>query len=726
DDHATTGRRAAHPAAPAHGEPPSTAAQGSRPDLGDDTPLSELLPALSSWRRRRRERAAVDSSAYTVAWRPVPDGPSPVLSGPWLLVLPASRADDPWTDTLVEGLTAHGAHVVPLVVDCALTDRAALGEQLRKLPERDTVQGVLSLLALDEEPTATADRPATPAGLAALLALTQALGDLEIGAPLWCATIGAVAATERESVTSPAQAAAWGLGRVAALEQPQRWGGLVDLPAELDGRSAERLAALLSGATGEDQTAVRAAGVFARRLVHARPSGAGTAEWNCAGETVLVTGGTGALGARVARRLAERGARHLVLVGRRGPDAEGAEALRTELAALGAEVTVAACDTADTDALAALLAEHPVDAVVHAAGVLDDGLLASLTLERLEAVLRPKLAAARNLDRLTRDRELSAFVLFSSFAGTVGSAGQGNYAAANAYLDALAARRRAEGLPATSVAWGPWAGGGMAAAGPEAEARLRGGGVVPLDPDAALAALDRAVARTDAGLTVAELAWDRFVPGFTAVRPAPLLAELPEVQALLRQAAAQDGDAEEAGGALRTRLAGLGEAEQERLLSQLVRGHVATVLGHGSADAVNADRAFNELGFDSLMAVELRNRLGVAAGLQLPATLLFDQPTPRVLARHLRSLTVTEGGGAPALDALDQLEAALTGLAEDDAQRGRIASRLLALAARWNGQGEPAGERPDDADGDGDLQDRIESAGAEEIFALIDNDLGIS
>ncbi|MGW2749134.1 type I polyketide synthase [Streptomyces sp. NPDC001450] len=702
-----------------------------RPDLGDDTPLSELLPALSSWRRRRRARSALDSSAYTVAWRPVPDGPSPVLSGTWLLALPASRADDPWTDTLAEGLTAHGAHVVPLVVDCVLTDRAALGEQLRRLPERDAVQGVLSLLAIDEEPTAAGpdaagvpDRAATPAGLAALLALTQALGDLEIGAPLWCATVGAVAATERESVISPAQAAAWGLGRVAALEQPQRWGGLVDLPAELDGRSAERLAALLSGATGEDQTAVRASGVFARRLVHARPSGAEAAEWNCAGETVLITGGTGALGVRVARRLAERGARHLVLVGRRGPDAEGAEALRAELAALGVEVTLAACDTADADALAALLAEHPVDAVVHAAGVLDDGLLQSLTPERLEAVLRPKLAAARNLDRLSRDRELSAFVLFSSFAGTVGSAGQGNYAAANAYLDALAARRRAEGLPATSVAWGPWAGGGMAAGGPEAEARLRGGGVVPLDPEAALAALDRAVARTDAGLTVAELDWDRFVPGFTAVRPAPLLAELPEAQALLRQAAAQDGDAEAAGGALRTRLAGLGEAEQERLLIQLVRGHVATVLGHGSADAVEADRAFNELGFDSLMAVELRNRLGVAAGLQLPATLLFDQPTPRVLARHLRSLTVTEGGGAPALDALDQLEAVLARLAEDDAQRGRIASRLLALASRWSGQGEPPAERTDE--GGGDLQDRIESAGAEEIFALIDNDLGIS
>ncbi|WP_443064641.1 type I polyketide synthase [Streptomyces sp. NBC_00582] len=695
-----------------------------RPDLGEDTPLSELLPALSSWRRRRQERSALDSSAYTVVWRPVPDGPPPVLSGTWLLAVPASLADDPWTAALAEGLTAHGAHIARLPVDCALTDRAALVEDLRKLPEPEAVQGVLSLLALDEEPAATADHAATPAGLAALLALTQALGDLEIGAPLWAATVGAVAATDRESVTAPTQAATWGLGRVAALEQPQRWGGLVDLPADLDGRTAQRLAALLSGGTGEDQTAVRAAGVLARRLVHARPSDAPTPEWSCAGETVLITGGTGALGARVARRLAERGARHLVLVGRRGPGADGADELRADLAARGARVTLAACDTADPDALAALLAAHPVDAVVHAAGVLDDGLLHSLTPERLEAVLRPKLAAARNLDRLTRDRDLSAFVLFSSFAGTVGSAGQGNYAAANAYLDALAARRRADGLPATSVAWGPWAGGGMAAGGPEAEARLRGGGVVPLDPDTALAALDRAVARQDAALTVAELTWDRFVPGFTAVRSAPLLAELPEARALARQTQDGDGGTDPDSGALRTRLAGLPEAAQERLLVQLVRGHVATVLGHASAEAVDAERAFSELGFDSLMAVELRNRLGVAAGLQLPATLLFDQPTPRVLARHLRSLTVADSGATPALDALDQLEAALDGLAEDDTRRARIASRLLALASRWNGQGEPSAERTDD-DG-GDLQDRIESAGAEEIFALIDNDLGIS
>ncbi|GAB2920327.1 hypothetical protein GCM10027075_20240 [Streptomyces heilongjiangensis] len=717
-------------------------------DLSGDTPLSDLLPALTSWRQRRQEADALDALAYDVVWRPVPDGTPPVLAGTWLLAVPADRADDPWTTAVAEGLAAHGAHPVPFAVDCSRAERGALADRIKALTEPDAVQGVLSLLSLDETPAAApADAPApsggmaTPAGLTALLALTQALGDLEIGAPLWAATSGAVATGGRDALTAPVQATTWGLGRVAALEHPQRWGGLVDLPADLDTRSTERLAALLSGTVREDQAAVRPAGILARRLVHAAPTAAGTADtagtdgrdtgdWDCAGATVLVTGGTGALGARVARRLAARGARHLVLAGRRGPDADGAADLSAELTAAGAEVTLAACDAADEDALAALLAAHPVDAVVHAAGVLDDGLLATLTPDRLEAVLRPKLAAARALDRLTRDRDLSAFVLFSSFAGTVGSAGQGNYAAANAYLDALAAQRRAAGLPATSVAFGPWAGDGMAAGGPDTEARLRAGGVAPLDPEAALTALDRAVARTDAGRTVADVAWDRFLPGFTAARPAPLLAELPEARALSARAADDGAEPGTADGGLRERLAGLGEAEQERLLLHLVRGHVATVLGHGSADAVEADRAFTELGFDSLMAVELRNRLGVAAGLQLPATLLFDQPTPRVLARHLRSLTADDDAGAPALAALDQLEAALARLTDagsdgDDTGHGRIASRLLALAARWGGEpaaapAPTAGQEPGT-----DLQDRIDSAGAEDLFALIDNDLGV-
>jgi NAD(P)-dependent dehydrogenase (short-subunit alcohol dehydrogenase family)/acyl carrier protein len=382
--------------------------------------------------------------------------------------------------------------------------------------------------------------------------------------------------------------------------------------------------------------------------------------WSARG-TVLVTGGTGALGAQVARWLIDNGAEHVVLTSRRGPDAPGAADLRDELASSGARVTVAACDVADREALAGLLAglpaELPLTAVVHAAGVLDDGVLESLTPERISGVLRAKADAAANLHELTRDLDLSAFVLFSSTSGTVGAAGQANYAAANAFLDALAERRRAEGLPATSIAWGPWAAGGMAA--DEAlEQRMRRAGMPPMDADLALAALRRALDLGDAVVAVADVDWDRFAPGFTAGRPSPLLADLPEVRhaAVARDTAGSaDGAPVETASALAQRLLGLPEAERHRALLDLVRTHVAAVLAYPGPEAVEPERAFKDLGIDSLTAVELRNGLGAATGRALPATLVFDYPTPAAVATYLRE----ELAGSAATPAVTRSAAAV-------------------------------------------------------------------
>ncbi|MYW49525.1 beta-ketoacyl reductase, partial [Streptomyces sp. SID161] len=235
------------------------------------------------------------------------------------------------------------------------------------------------------------------------------------------------------------------------------------LPGVVDARLVGRLAGVLASSGGEGEVAVRAAGVFGRRVVRAVGSGGGS--WRVSG-TVLVTGGTGGVGRHVARWLARAGAEHVVLASRRGPAVDGVAELGAEVAGLGSRLSVVACDVGDRGALAGLLeriaAEVPLSAVVHAAGVLDDGVLDGLSVERFEGVLRAKAEGAWHLHELTRGLDLSAFVLFSSFSATVGGAGQGNYAAANAYLDALAEVRRAEGLPATSIAWGPWAEDGMA------------------------------------------------------------------------------------------------------------------------------------------------------------------------------------------------------------------------------------------------------------------------
>ncbi|MET8467954.1 type I polyketide synthase, partial [Micromonospora zamorensis] len=357
---------------------------------------------------------------------------------------------------------------------------------------------------------------------------------------------------------------------------------------------------------------------------------------------VLLTGGTGAIGAAVARHLVTtHGARHLVLAGRRGPDAPGAADLADELRGLGASVTVAACDVADRSAAAALVVasttDRPLTAVVHLAGVLDDGVLDAMTPDRLAGVLRPKADAAWHLHDLTRDQPLAAFVLFSSLSGLLGAAGQANYAAANAFLDGLAAHRRAQGRPAISLAWGPWtATTSMAGRLDDTDTRrMDRTGVLGFSTAEGLALLDAALG-IDESLSVPVRLARTVAAGTT---PPPLL------RGLVRGATRPAGTAgpADAATALRRRLAAA-PAEVERILLEIVVADVAAVLGHDPSGIV-AGRAFKELGFDSLTAVELRNRLGAATGLRLSATLAFDHPSPLALVAHLRDELL--GGAIP-------------------------------------------------------------------------------
>ncbi|HEY8982815.1 MAG TPA: type I polyketide synthase [Streptomyces sp.] len=523
-------------------------------------------------------------------------------------------------------------------------------------------------------------------------------------------TRGAVATGADDELSDLAGAAVWGLVRSAQSEHPGRF-VLVDT----DDHAVSHQALAAAVATGEPQLAVREGVLYAPRLARTVPSVNGVRTPLDPSGTVLITGATGALGGHVARHLVTaHGVRHLLLTSRRGEAAPGAAELVKELGELGAEARMVACDVADRDALAALLAEvpaaHSLTGVVHAAGLLDDGVAESLTPERVDAVLRPKADAALNLHELTRHLDLAAFVLFSSASATFGSAGQGNYAAANAFLDALAVHRRALGLPAVALAWGPWADGGMADGLDETDrARMARLGMLPLSVPQGLALLDAAQAADDAVLVPIRL--DTAALRNRTGTPPALLRGL--VRTPARQTA---GPAD--GGSLRERLAGLTEQERDRHLLDLVRGHAATALGHSTADAVDAGRGFLELGFDSLTAVELRNGLSAVTGLRLPATLLFDYPTPTALRDHLRAeLTPQEqSAAAPALAEIDRLEGLLAAVPGDDDARTAITTRLQRLLSTWNSPGEQPEQTSDD----------LLSASAEELFDVLDRQFGRS
>ena len=513
------------------------------------------------------------------------------------------------------------------------------------------------------------------------------------------------AVTVDDDVSPPRDAAVWGLVRSAQTEKPGR---LVLLDTDGSEESARAIDAAL--ALDEPQIALRRGRISVPRLT--RLAAATDRRGLDTTGTTLITGGTGALGALLARHLvATHGVRRLLLTSRKGPDAAGANALVAELKQLGAEATVVACDTADRDAVAGLLAsvpaEHPLRTVIHAAGVLDDGLLGSMTPQRLDTVLRPKVDAAWHLHELTEN--LSDFVLFSSMAGVVGNAGQANYAAGNTFLDELAQHRRNRGLPAVSLAWGLWGSDGLAGELAAADlARLARQGIASIQPAAGLAMFDAALGAEPALVVPVELDHRALAQAARDGRLGPVFGDL--APTATRRVAANAEGGKPSGAAWPERLTGRGESEQRRLVLELVQSTAASVLGHHTPASVTADRGMLDLGFDSLTALELRDRLGANTGLRLPTTVVFDHPTPGELAGFLwRELAPRRSGGS-VVATVDQLEAALAEAPAADLPAD-LAQRLRDILQRL---GEPVATAG--------VADAV--ATDDELFALIDNELG--
>ncbi|MEU8662315.1 type I polyketide synthase, partial [Actinoplanes philippinensis] len=488
----------------------------------------------------------------------------------------------------------------------------------------------------------------------------------------------------------PAHAGVWGLVRTAQTEHPDRF-VLVDVdhddPVPPTGLPA-----------AEPQLAVREGRLLAPRLTRAAGTAGTAPDWTAG--TVLITGATGTLGRVLARHLVHRhGARDLLLLSRRGEDAPGAGELRDELTAAGARAVFAACDVTDRAALATVLDAHPVRAVVHAAGVVDDGVLTGLTDEQVTRVLAAKIDAARNLHELTRDSDLTAFVVYSSVAGLLGTAGQAAYAAGNSYLDGLAAARHAAGLPGTSLAWGLWAqasdlSGHLGDADRQRLARL---GLRPLDTDAAMTMFDAATAGAEplyalTGLDLAAVRATGTVP--------PLLRALVPAAAVRPSTPAEPAPA---------RLGALPAAERRPVLLRLVRGQVAAVLGYADPQALDDDRVLQEFGLDSLTAVELRNRIGAEIGVPLPAGVVFDHPTVGALAAYLDRLVTPEPQAAARalLADLDRIEDGLRAAVDGTGDTAGLIERLQALLKIVHPGSGPAG-----AD--------LAAASDEELFALLD------
>ncbi|OZD73416.1 beta-ketoacyl synthase [Rhodococcus sp. 06-1059B-a] len=655
--------------------------------IDDQESLATLVPALSRWHDRRSSAAASDDLCYRIGWSQIATEHNE--SGAWrvaILALGGSVADG----ELAAALRRRGADVVTHLVNGST--RAEFAAELSAVASIDEI-------VVDSGPSAT---------VPVVSALVQSLEDIGAAARVRIVTHDAVAHEISARVEGYVAGALWGLGRVIGVELPDRWAGLIDLPSDASPRVFDRAAELVTAGGDEDQVAVRESGAFGRRLERA---GARTGPaWTPTG-TVLVTGASGALGENLARWLAAQGAPRIVLASRRGASAPGTSALIAELD--GTDVSAVECDVTDRAALADVVNDigdpHPLTAVFHLAGVLDDGVFDALTPDRFEKVIAPKATAAQHLHELTADLNLTAFVLFSSFSAVVGGAGQANYAAANAALDSLAEHRRGAGLPATSVSFGPWGGDGMADSHVVRDTG-RALGIDPIVPAHALTALKRAIETGETLLTVVDVAWNTFVPAFSALRPSPLVAGLADVAAPGGAAAAEVPS-------IAGELSRMSGPERDRALLDLVRSEVAAVLGYGGPGDVEPGLAFKDLGFDSLTSVDLRNRISSACGVQLPATLVFDYASPAALADHLAGELGEPASGADVVLAeLDRLEAMIGSLGAEDLEQARVTARLQSILS--GATAALAGTTASTT--------TLDDASADDVLAFIDNELGAS
>jgi rifamycin polyketide synthase module 7/8 len=618
---------------------------------------SLVLRAMSAEQLDAAAAAESRDSLFGVEWTELPAAQED-LSPSWM---PVATADD---------VTALAGDVPPVaVLEVAGGDALTLTSRVLAV-----VKAWLSEPALEDSRLVVVTRGAVPAGDGA--------------------------------VTDPAAAAVWGLVRSAQGENPDRI-NLLDLdPTAESAESA--LGPVL--ACGEPQVAVRSTALSVPRLARVSQEQELPTVFGPEG-TVLVSG-AGVLGALVARHLVARhGVRRLVLASRRGPAAEGMADLVADLIVAGAVVSVEACDLSDRDQVAALLKEHHLTGVVHTAGVLDDGVIPALTPERLAKVFAPKVDAVRHLDELTRGLDLDAFVVFSSASGVFGSAGQGNYAAANAFLDAAMANRRAAGLPGLSLAWGLWehATGMTAHLGGADQARMSRGGVQAMTAVEGMDLFDAAVGTGQSLLVPVKL-------DLREVRAGGAVPHL--LRGLVRVGRQSARTASTVDTGLARRLSGLAAEEQETLLVDLVRAQAAAVLGHTGRGGVPAEMAFKDAGFDSLTSVELRNRLHEGTGLKLPATLVFDHPTPLVLARYLRDELGTGGDALSQVNTrIEEVESLIGGLALDESTRTAITLRLQGLVAKCNGVGAQADAVT--------VAEQLESASADEVLDFIDAELGL-